>query len=84
MYKLKYNFLSWIVLTFMKKIFNMTNPTGYKEGDVILLFYNGNLDLKHARELKLGLWAIMTEGIRKYNKEGKHYVVDAIGLTHIN
>ncbi len=83
MYKLKYNFLIWLALNTLKRIFNMTNPIGYRDDDIILLVHRGKMNLDHSRELKLGLWAIMTEFINKCNEEGESYCVDSIGLDYM-
>jgi len=83
MYKLKYNFLTWLILKLIKIKFNMTNSIGYIDGDAILLYHSGNINWEHARKIRHNLFITTNLLVDNYNKEGKQYCTDYIMLEYL-
>jgi hypothetical protein len=61
----------------------MTNSIGYRDGESIFLFHSGNMDYKHAIELRRNMFKNINELINKYSKEGKQYCIDYIMLEYL-
>ena len=83
MYKLKYNFLTWLILKLVKIKFNMCNNLGYKDGEAIEVFHSGNMNYKHAIEIRKSIFKNVNNLIDKYNEEGERYCIDYSMLEYL-
>ena len=83
MYKLKYNFLTWLLLKLSKVRFNMTNNLGYKDGEAILLYHSGNIKYKHAIEIRKSVFKTTNVLVDNYIKQGEEYCTDYIMLEYL-
>jgi len=77
------NFMVYLIIIYAKLLFSLTNRIGYTDGDAILLFHSGNMDYKHAIEIRRSLFRNTNKLVDKYNKEGKQYCTDYIMLEYL-
>jgi hypothetical protein len=61
----------------------MTHPIGYIGGDAILMYHSGNIDWRHATEIRKWLFSTNNTLVDGYIKQGENYCTDFIMLEYL-